>query len=241
MLFHFTAFPFLRAEMISSYRFYSSSPYILPVLFANIYQKAGISSSGFTLFIMKLLVGLGNPESVHVGTRHNIGFCAAEKIADSFGTKFTKGKGKYLEAKISHRREQVTIIKPMTYMNLSGHAVVAAMNFYKIGQNDILVMCDDLNLPSGSIRLRAKGSAGGQNGLKHIIESLGSEEFARMRIGIRPDDQPLHSFSSFVLGKFSEEEKKTMEKILPTCCDAALDFAINGIEHAMNNYNKPVI
>ena len=190
---------------------------------------------------MKLIVGLGNPESLHVGTRHNIGFYVVEKIADSFGAKFGKGKGKYLAAKITHRREQIVIIKPMTYMNLSGHAVVTAMNFYKIERGDILVICDDLNLPSGSIRLRAKGSAGGQNGLKHIIESLGSEEFARLRVGIRVDEMPLNSFSSFVLGKFSENERAVMEKILPFCCDAALDFAVNGIEHAMNNYNKHVI
>ena len=186
-------------------------------------------------------MGLGNPESQYAGTRHNIGFCAAETLADSFGAKFGKGKGKYLGAKITHRKEQIIIIKPMTYMNLSGHAVIAAMNFYKIGRNDILVICDDLNLPSGSIRLRAKGSAGGQNGLKHIIESLGSEEFARLRIGIRVEEQPLSSFSSFVLGKLSENERAVMEKILPVCRDAALDFAINGIEHAMNHYNKPVI
>ena len=127
-----------------------------------------------------------------------------------------KGKGKYLAAKITHQTEQVILIKPMTYMNLSGHAVVAAMNFYKIGRNDILVMCDDLNLPSGSIRLRAKGSAGGQNGLKHIIESLGSEEFARMRIGIRPDDQPLHSFSSFVLGNSAKKKKRPWRKYSPS-------------------------
>ena len=146
-----------------------------------------------------------------------------------------------MTAKITHRQEQIIIIKPMTYMNLSGHAVVAAMNFYKIGRTDILVICDDLNLPSGSIRLRAKGSAGGQNGLKHIIESLGSEEFARMRIGIRVEEQPLSSFSSFVLGKFSGNEQAVMEKILPLCKDAALDFATNGIEHAMNNYNKPLL
>ena len=190
---------------------------------------------------MKLVVGLGNPESLHIGTRHNIGFCAVEKIADSFGVKFARGKGKYLVAKITHRQEPVIIIKPMTYMNLSGHAVIAAMNFYKIGRSDILVICDDLNLPLGSIRLRAKGSAGGQNGLKHIIESLGSEEFARLRIGIRLDEQPPGSFSSFVLGKFSEHENAVMEKILPFCRDAALDFTISGIEYAMNNYNKPLI
>ncbi len=190
---------------------------------------------------MKLIVGLGNPESQYNGTRHNIGFDAVERIAALFGVGFSRGKGKYLSSKISHRRESVILLKPMTYMNLSGHAVVAAMNFYKIDRSEMLVICDDLNLPSGSIRLRAKGSAGGQNGLKHIIECLGSEEFARMRIGIRVDEQPLNSFSSFVLGKFSENEKVVMEKVLPVCGEAALDFAINGIEHAMNNFNKPVV
>ncbi len=190
--------------------------------------------------IMKLLVGLGNPDVVHFGTRHNIGFCAAEQIALSFGAGFSKGKGKYLSTKISHRREPVIIIKPMTYMNLSGNAVVAAMNFYKINLSEILVLCDDLNLPLGTIRLRSKGSSGGQNGLKHIIECLGSDDFARLRIGIRADEQSLNSFSSFVLGKFSEEERKIVEKVLPVCGDAALDFTLNGIQHAMNNYNKPV-
>ena len=190
---------------------------------------------------MKLIVGLGNPESQYVGTRHNIGFDVVEIIAASFGAKFSRGKGKYLSAKLSHRKESVILVKPMTFMNLSGHAVVAAMNFYKIELRDIFVICDDLNLPSGSIRIRAKGSAGGQNGLKHIIECVGSEEFARLRIGIRLNEQPLSSFSSFVLGRFSEDERKVVDQVLPVCRDAALDFEINGIEHAMNNYNKPVI
>jgi len=189
---------------------------------------------------MKLIVGLGNPESVHIGTRHNVGFSAVEQIAGSYSKGFSKGKGKYLGAKISHRRETVIIIKPMTYMNLSGHAVVAVMNFHKIIRSEILVLCDDLNLPLGTIRLRSKGSAGGQNGLKHIIECLGSDEFARLRIGIRPNEV-LNSFSSFVLGKFSEDERNVIDKVLPVCCDAALDFTINGIDHAMNNYNKPII
>ncbi len=189
---------------------------------------------------MKLIVGLGNPESQYTGTRHNIGFDVVETIAASFGSVFSRGKGKYLFTKILHNRKSVILLKPMTYMNLSGHAVIAAMNFYKIERNNIFVVCDDLNLPSGLIRIRAKGSAGGQNGLKHIIECLGSEEFARLRIGIRLDDQPLSSFSSFVLGKFSEAEKAVMEKVKPVCRDAALDYVSNGIEHCMNIFNKPV-
>ncbi len=188
---------------------------------------------------MKLVIGLGNPESKYSGTRHNVGFDVLDRLSESFHIPFASGKGKYHFAKVSWRNNAIVLLKPMTYMNLSGHAVVAAMNFYKIQRRDILVICDDLNLPSGTLRLRAKGSAGGQNGLKHIIECLGSDEFARMRVGIRLEDQPLASFSSFVLGKFSEDEKITMEKVLPVCADAALDFAVNGIEHAMNHYNKP--
>ncbi|KUL20286.1 aminoacyl-tRNA hydrolase [Chlorobium limicola] len=188
---------------------------------------------------MKLVIGLGNPESKYSGTRHNVGFDVLDRLSESFHIPFASGKGKYHFAKVSWRNNAIVLLKPMTYMNLSGHAVVAAMNFYKIQRQDILVICDDLNLPSGTLRLRAKGSAGGQNGLKHIIECLGSDEFARMRVGIRLEDQPLASFSSFVLGKFSEDEKITMEKVLPVCADAALDFAVNGIEHAMNHYNKP--
>jgi PTH1 family peptidyl-tRNA hydrolase len=188
--------------------------------------------------IMKLLIGLGNPESRHAGTRHNVGFDVLDRLAASCQATFTKGKGNYLWAKISWRNTPVILLKPMTYMNLSGHAVVAAMNFWKIALQDILVICDDLNLPSGSIRLRAKGSAGGQNGLKHLIECLGSDEFARLRIGIRLEEQPLGSFSSFVLGKFSETERKTMDETLPLAAEAALDFASSGIDHAMNHYNR---
>ena len=188
---------------------------------------------------MKLVAGLGNPGSQYVGTRHNIGFSAVEKIADSFGALFSKEKGKYLAAKIKHEGEHIVLIKPLTYMNLSGHAVVAAMNFYKITRNEILVICDDLNLPSGTIRIRPKGSAGGQNGLKHIIECLGCNEFARLRIGIGIDTMPPRHFSSFVLGKFSEDENIVMEKRLALCREAVLDFAVNGTGHAMNNYNKP--
>jgi PTH1 family peptidyl-tRNA hydrolase len=187
---------------------------------------------------MKLIIGLGNPETRHAGTRHNVGFDVLDRIAQSFRTSFSAGRGNYHWTKINWRNTSVILLKPMTYMNLSGHAVVSAMNFWKIPRENILVVCDDLNLPSGSIRLRAKGSAGGQNGLKHIIECLGSDEFARLRVGIRLEDRLPSSFSSFVLGKFSEEEKNTMEKTVPLCEEAILDFAQSGIEHAMNHYNK---
>ncbi|UZJ40301.1 aminoacyl-tRNA hydrolase [Prosthecochloris sp. SCSIO W1101] len=189
---------------------------------------------------MKLIAGLGNPEKRHENTRHNIGFEVIDEMARTFQTGFTSGKGNFHYAKISHRGEPVLLLKPMTYMNLSGHAVVAAMNFYKIGIGDILVICDDLNIPLGSIRLRAKGSAGGQNGLKHIIQCLGREDFARLRVGIGMD-RPTGSYSSFVLGRFGEEDRKIIDKIIPVCADAALDFVQHGMEHAMNHFNRKSI
>ena len=186
---------------------------------------------------MKLIVGLGNPEKRHEKTRHNIGFEVIDEMARLFQAGFTTGKGNFHYAKATHRGEPVILLKPMTYMNLSGHAVVAAMNFYKIGIGDLLIICDDLNIPLGSIRLRAKGSAGGQNGLKHIIQCLGREDFARLRVGIGRE-HPSSSYSSFVLGKFSEEERKNADSIVPECANAALDFIENGIEHAMNRFNR---
>ena len=186
---------------------------------------------------MKLLAGLGNPEKRHENTRHNIGFEVIDELARKFQTGLTSGKGNFHYAKASHRGESFILLKPMTYMNLSGHAVVAAINFYKIDIADILVICDDLNIPLGSIRLRAKGSGGGQNGLKHIIQCLGREDFARLRVGIGRD-HPTASYSSFVLGKFSEEERKITDQVIPESAEAALDFIENGIEHAMNCFNR---
>lgn len=185
---------------------------------------------------MKLIVGLGNPESRHTGTRHNIGFDVVELLARRFGAGFNSGKGNYHYAKISCPGCPAILLKPMTYMNLSGHAVVAAMNFYKIGREDLLVVCDDVSIPFGTLRLRSKGSAGGQNGLKHIIQMLGSEEFSRLRVGIGPNEPPF-SLSSFVLSKFTEEEKSDLDRILSVCADAVLAFVSEGIGRTMNRFN----
>jgi len=185
---------------------------------------------------MKLIAGLGNPDTRHKNTRHNIGFEVIDEIARIHQAGFSSGKGKFLYAKIEHRGEPIILLKPMTYMNLSGHAVIAALTFYKMNCRDLLVICDDLNIPLGSVRLRAKGSAGGQNGLKHIIECLGRNDFARLRVGIAPD-HPVGSYSSFVLGKFNEGERKITDDVVPFAAKAALDFVENGIEHAMNMFN----
>jgi PTH1 family peptidyl-tRNA hydrolase len=186
---------------------------------------------------MKLIVGLGNPESRYAGTRHNIGFDVVDHLARVYGGSFSSGRGNYQFAKIACPGGPLILVKPMTYMNLSGQAVIAAMNFYKIGREDVLVVCDDVNIPLGSIRIRAKGSAGGQNGLKNIILNLGSEEFARLRVGVG-QERPPASLSSFVLSKFGEEEKKTVERVIAVCHDAVLAFASLGTEQAMTKFNQ---
>jgi PTH1 family peptidyl-tRNA hydrolase len=186
---------------------------------------------------MKLIVGLGNPELRHAGTRHNIGFEVIDHLAGK--ASFSSGKGNYRFTKISTPGGSLLLVKPMTYMNLSGHAVIAAMNFYKINREELLVICDDVNIPLGTIRIRAKGSAGGQNGLKHIIQSLGSEEFARLRVGVGTEQTPA-SLSSFVLSKFTDEEKKSIERVIPVCADAVMAFASQGVEYAMTRFNGTV-
>ncbi len=185
---------------------------------------------------MKLIAGLGNPEKKYDNTRHNIGFEVIDELARIHQGSFSSGKGNFLYSKILCRNEPVLLLKPMTYMNLSGHAVIAALTFYKMDYRDLLVVCDDLNIPLGTIRLRAKGSAGGQNGLKHIIQCLGRDDFARLRVGIAPD-HPVGSYSSFVLGKFNAEERIISDRMVSLSAEAALDFVLHGIEHAMNRYN----
>lgn len=185
---------------------------------------------------MKLIAGLGNPETRYENTRHNIGFEVIDELARLHQSSFSSGRGNFLYSKILHRNEPILLLKPMTYMNLSGNAVIAAMTFYKIEYRDILVVCDDLNIALGTIRMRAKGSAGGQNGLKHIIQCLKRDDFARLRVGIAPD-HPVSSYSSFVLGKFNAEERKITDRMVSLSAEAALDFVAHGVEHAMNHYN----
>ncbi len=186
---------------------------------------------------MKLIVGLGNPEAKYAGTRHNIGFEVVDHLARLHGGSFASGRGNYQFAKITCPGGPLLLVKPMTYMNLSGQAVVAAMNFYKFTREQLLVVCDDVNIPLGSIRIRAKGSAGGQNGLKNIILNLGSEEFARLRVGVGQERMPA-SLSSFVLSKFGEEERPTVDRVVGVCHDAVLAFAAKGVEYAMTAFNQ---
>lgn len=183
---------------------------------------------------MKIIVGLGNPGAKYKETRHNAGFKAVEEIASRYGVE--REECKY-DAIIGHLRigsEKVLLVKPLTYMNLSGRAVAPLVHFYKLELKDLLVIYDDMDLPLGSLRLRAKGGSGGHKGVSSIAEMLKSQDFPRVRIGIgRP---PLDTID-WVLGEFTPEEKPIIQEVIKKAADAAVCWVLEGIEKAMNKYN----
>ena len=177
---------------------------------------------------MKLIVGLGNPGSQYANTRHNCGFIAIDRFANKNNIDFklnAKLKGEIAQVTIDG--EKAILLKPMTYMNLSGESVILVKNFYKIDVNDILIISDDLDSRLGRLRLRAKGSAGGHNGHKNIAQHLGTEEYKRIKIGI--DRDPNISVIDWVLKKFNEEEMATINQAADITSDAILEF-IKGVD-----------
>lgn len=184
---------------------------------------------------MKLIVGLGNPGKDYEKTRHNIGFRIVDRLVTELNGIFKPGKGRFLYAEGSQRSEKIIMLKPTTYMNLSGEAVGPALHFWKLEPPDLLVVADDLNLPFAKLRLRAKGSAGGQNGLKSVIQVLKSDEFARLRFGIGSPSAATHS--DYVLNPFHKDEEAALPEALGRAVDACRLWASDGILAAMNKYN----
>ena len=185
---------------------------------------------------MKLVVGLGNPGRRYEGTRHNIGFIVVGELAKKYCASGLKSRFQGETAEADLDGERALLLTPTTYMNLSGGSVLAARDFYKIPKQDLLVVCDDLNLPLAKLRVRAAGSAGGQKGLEDIIRRLGTEEFARLRIGIgTPPDG--WSWPDFVLSKFTKEEIPAMEQAVARSVEAIVVWAREGAQACMNRYN----
>ena len=189
---------------------------------------------------MKLIVGLGNPGRKYEQTRHNVGFMVASKVAALVGAGPSKEQfeGHVAEGRLADdtANEKLVILWPQTYMNLSGKSVRKACDFYKLSPDELLVICDDLNLAAGRLRIRASGSAGGQNGLADIIRHLGTNAFPRLRIGIdRPPQQ--WDAADYVLGKFANNEKDKIETSTTRAAYAVMDWASKGIGFAMNRYN----
>ena len=186
---------------------------------------------------VKLVVGLGNPGTKYQGTRHNIGFELVDRLArggssSSFSRKF---EGQAAEIEIDYRR--VMLLKPETFMNLSGRCVGQAVRFLKLPLADILVVCDDLSLPLGKLRLRPAGSDGGQKGLRDITSHLGSDQFSRLRIGI--GDQEQADAADFVLSRFRASERPAIDDALIVASQAVAVWVTQGIDAAMNRFNGP--
>lgn len=185
---------------------------------------------------MKLIVGLGNLGRKYDQTRHNVGFEVLDRLAGRFGDGAAKDKfdGRLMESRIGD--ERVLLLWPHTFMNRSGQSVGPAVEFFKLELADLLVVCDDFNLPLGKLRFRREGSAGGQNGLADIVRRLGTEEFSRLRVGIGPVPENWDA-ADFVLGKFAASEKETVNEIIGRAVDGAECWVTEGIASCMNRFN----
>jgi PTH1 family peptidyl-tRNA hydrolase len=184
---------------------------------------------------MKVIVGLGNPGAKYAGTRHNVGFDVVDYLAAAPGCTPFREKFEAFVAELKEGDETVLLVKPLTFMNLSGRSVRAVLDFFKLPLEEVLVVCDDFNLPLGKLRIRAKGSHGGQNGLRNIQEQLGTDEYTRLRIGVGqpgPGDAVDH-----VLSKFKPGERKAVEDAVATAAQAAITWIRQGTEAAMNRFN----
>ncbi|MHC4232689.1 MAG: aminoacyl-tRNA hydrolase [Planctomycetota bacterium] len=184
---------------------------------------------------MKLIAGLGNPGSKYDETRHNVGFRVVDALAERFGEKVRRKKFNALAEEIHAEDTKLLLIKPQDYMNRSGHAIATAAGFYKLGPADVLVVTDDMALDVGRLRIRAKGSAGGHNGLKDIIARLGSDDFARLRVGI--GDSGRMDAADYVLSRFSAEERAIVDNAVQTAVDAICCWLRDGVDIAMTRYN----
>jgi PTH1 family peptidyl-tRNA hydrolase len=186
---------------------------------------------------VKLIVGLGNPGRTYAGTRHNVGFEVVDLLAERFRADWQSAPRGIEALTARDRAADTLLVKPLTFMNLSGPAVAGLAQFYKSGLPDLFVVVDDVNLELGRLRARAAGSAGGHNGLKSIIGALGSDAFARMRIGVGGGD-PRRDLSGHVLGRFAPDERTIVAEAVSRSADAAELFIAEGIAPVMNRFNR---
>lgn len=186
---------------------------------------------------MYLVVGLGNPGRDYADTRHNIGFEAADAICAKYDIKLNKEKFRAVFGKGRIGGEDVIVAKPQTFMNLSGESVREIKDWYKIENENIIVIYDDISLPVGKLRIRPKGSAGGHNGIKNIIYQTGSEVFPRIKIGIGAPQHSGYDLKDYVLGKFSNDEIKILVQSVIRAADAVEEIILSGCTSAMNKFN----
>lgn len=187
---------------------------------------------------MKLIVGLGNPGTNYIDSRHNIGFSVIKALAKSCSISFKKDSGTFsLSGRGEIEDQDVMLAIPFTFMNFSGSAVKVLLKKYKVDLNNLLVVCDDVDLEFGRLKIRTGGSSGGHHGLKSIIDSLESQEFCRLRIGVgRPNGQI--DTADYVLSRFNKEEKEQLKDIIRKASDCCRTWIINGVTESMNIFNR---
>ena len=184
-----------------------------------------------------LIVGLGNPGNEYAKTRHNCGFRAIDALAEKLGCRIDKGKFQGLYGQCSYEGRKVLLLKPQTFMNLSGRSVLPLSAFFKIPPQRIIVLFDDISLDPGKLRIRANGSAGGHNGIKSIIQELGSQDFPRVKIGVGAKPHPDFDLADWVLSTFSAAEEKDLVPALEKAGEAALSIITDGVPKTCNRYS----
>lgn len=185
-----------------------------------------------------LIVGLGNPGRKYDKTRHNAGFRAVEALASRLSCPIDRGKFQGLVGSCSYEGLRLVLLMPQTYMNLSGAAVAQAARFYKLPPERVIVICDDISLELGRLRVRADGSAGGHNGLKSIIVQLGTQSFPRVKIGVGAKPHPDYDLADWVLSTFSTQEEKALAEVWDKAAEATLTIALRGTDQAANRFNR---
>lgn len=185
---------------------------------------------------MYIIAGLGNPTKEYDKTRHNAGFLAIDALADKYHIDVSEKKHKALCGRGAIEGQKVVLMKPQTFMNLSGESIRAAVDFYKVDPEDIIIIYDDISLEPGQLRIRLKGSAGGHNGIKNIIAHLGTQEFPRIKVGIGAKP-PRMDLADYVLSRFSRGEQKLMDDAFKEAADAAVMMMTDSAERAMNHFN----
>ena len=183
---------------------------------------------------MILIVGLGNPGKQYEQTRHNLGFDVIDYMANKYNIDVNREKFKGICGEGFIENKKVILLKPLTYMNLSGESIRELANFYKLEDDEIIVVYDDISLDIGRLRIREKGSAGGHNGIKSIIQNLGGDKFPRVKVGV---GQPKDNLVNHVLGKFSKEDREHIEKVIPVVSDAIVEIVKNDAKESMNKFN----
>lgn len=186
---------------------------------------------------MKIIVGLGNPGRRYTGTRHNLGFMVIEGVAQRVRAPFVQEKYRGKIAETEYAGEKILLLKPLTYMNNSGISVARALRYRGVNAAALLVIADDIHLPVGKLRLRPAGTAGGHNGLASVIQHLGTPEFPRLRIGVGQDQPGPGQLTDYVLGRFTPEERHTINLAAPRAVEAVLSFIAEGITKTMNAFN----